>query len=455
MGASCGADSRLDGPAHLLEGAASATSSSAELPVGPSLLVIVNPSKEKQEKAGSQSKVRRDLLDVLTNGCGCGLKVSTINFPKESPLHAHQVFSVQATFQKLVDLADKEGLPKLLAEGSKPAKDNSVMERFNNFMQSWQGKSAKDNPVLLTWHHFSRAKMASFAGIQDPRSFFTPCEVLQLLHGALNTATPPGDRHPVLLAAKVSGDLDCIMALHDSKDLEKKSAHWRSWFSPSSEPPIEDIAQYFGPGCGLYFAYMHEYAWWLMVPAIFCTISAMLTEALPMLGVTGETTRLPFASTWLSYAGEVLLCGVTVWSTFFCAKCRQMVKVFLHKLGYDTMKRKNCRNAFDVSSADIYFAFGGLHVKQGTVTSKPRTSKGDSLLPYAFMVFSMVLLLSTTGIIIGVLLWVGDEVEKITSNIVLQNLPILLYIAVVGVFEIFYRWLAIKLTHLEQHQMLE
>merc|ERR1740130_2306239 len=82
-----------------------------------------------------------------------------------------------------------------------------------------------------------------------------------------------------------------------------------------------------------------------------------------------------------------------------------------------------------------------------------KRSRGDSLLPYAFMVVSMGVLLGITGVIIGVLLWVGDFVALYTENVILVNLPIVLYIVVVGIFEIFYRWLAKALTQLEQHQM--
>jgi len=400
---------------------------------GPSVFVIVKPnpttSYERLPKGSHQKtlrKVRKDLVDLLESGCGCNLKVDTISFPEESALHNHTVFSVSATFGTLCELAENQELPKALVA------DEVII----------------GGRVHLKWRNFELRHSASFIGIEDPVSFFTPHEVLHLIYLALSTCKAPGCDHPALLAAKAADEVDCVLALHDHEDLERKSAKWKSAFSVYEEPPASDLVSYFGPGDTVYFAFMQQYSRWLVLPAIFCSVCALIYQ-------TTAPKGAHFGTSWFSTIVTML---ITVWSTLFCAQASHMLKILMHGLGHDSRRRQ--RNTFDFISADVYFDFQGLLVTKDGVQlnrNKEALRKKENgqahLLTYAFMVVSMGTLFILTGVIIGMLLWIGDFVALYTSNVILVNLPTVLYIGIVGIFEIFYRWLAKKLTQLEQHQM--
>lgn len=385
--------------------------------VGPHVVLILKPPTD------APHKVRQKIIDIVDEGFGCNLKVDTIDFPEDSPLHKHKVFLMHATCETVMELAENEKLPK-------PRNGGEVWE---------------DGVTHRKWSPFSRAEMSSFAGHEDPMSFFTPHEVLVLLCARLHKVQATElDGHPVLLAGKVAGEVECVMCLHDGEELEKKSENWKTCYSLTAEVPVQDLAGYFGQGSAMYFAFMHTYARWLVLPAGFCTASLLLFEAWHM--STGK--KAVFATSWFSYA---VCLFVTIWSTLFSARCQHMVKVLLNSLGHDSLRRQ--RNTFDMNSAEVYFSAIAELVTNDSVAATTKQHRGDSMLPYAFMVVSMALLLGITALIIGVLLWVGDFVAARTDNIILVNLPTVLYIVIVGFFEIFYKWLAHKLTQIEQHRM--
>lgn len=67
----------------------------------------------------------------------------------------------------------------------------------------------------------------------------------------------------------------------------------------------------------------------------------------------------------------------------------------------------------------------------------------------------MSLLFAITGLIIHALLFIGDIVGNYTDNIVLVNLPVILYLGVVSVFQTLYNRLAVWLTQQEGHLLHE
>eukprot|EP00929_Paragymnodinium_shiwhaense_P000313 TRINITY_DN100556_c0_g1_i1.p1 TRINITY_DN100556_c0_g1~~TRINITY_DN100556_c0_g1_i1.p1 ORF type:complete len:841 (-),score=139.40 TRINITY_DN100556_c0_g1_i1:57-2504(-) len=409
--------------------AASATSSSAG-----TLILVLKPLTRSGEDATSPLEVaRRQLRTHL--GSSPGLVVSPVAFCKGSPLENYDVFSVSASSQALLEFAERQRMQKkvvLKAPAAGRPSDNFVQHR---------GRRPKHAASMPCWRKFSTAHIHEFANGDDPNTLFSSSEAIQLLYCSLCSAkTSQG--HPAMLVAQESGDIDSVLALHDHVSLHQLRGEWSKL--PLQPLPEQHIADYFGPSVALYFDDLQFYTQYLFAPAFLGAGIAAYNE---MMADDG-TTISDFADTWTALIWTLF---VSIWATMFVAQWRHRVKVSRHRLGLKPVTGK--KTVHDLSASRFYFDSLDLVVKEWTVQPAVHivsSGQGLGMFSYVLMAFGMMAILGSSTLVVGVLLWIGDQVEMMYSNIVVQNLPVILYLAVVGGLQVVYERIAFWLTNLEK-----
>jgi len=389
-----------------------------EVVVGPVLVLVLKPGGKRQ------------LDEVLAAAEGAGLVATQVSFPETSPLCGSGVLTVGASATTLLRLAEEQGLEKRLL--SAEASTSAMAEAL---------ASARACGIGL-WRPLVRARMGLFLNDGgEASSLFSPAEVLLLLCNTLCASPSVCGLCSPVLAAQAAGELDAVLALPDHEDLEVLGKVWSpmAFWRPV---PAAQIADYFGVGVAHYFLLMNSYAWWLTVPTCFGIVSFVWNE---LRGRTGGAAEGAFLGSLLSPAFTF---GVIVWSTVCIINLRRVAAVSRHNLGQRTLD--DIPRTFN--SAWHHFKSRDMKtVELQTAGVQVQPLSLQRLLRYVLSVLVMLAVLSVSSAVVWMLLWVGDWVEARTSNAILQNSPVLLYLFVVGVLEHFYSRLAEILTRMEEH----
>eukprot|EP00927_Polykrikos_kofoidii_P017832 TRINITY_DN18170_c0_g1_i1.p1 TRINITY_DN18170_c0_g1~~TRINITY_DN18170_c0_g1_i1.p1 ORF type:complete len:833 (-),score=122.33 TRINITY_DN18170_c0_g1_i1:40-2490(-) len=385
--------------------------------IGPRLILILKGVR--QETQG----LRNELMKELLSGASCGLSVKTVEFPEGTPLSDHVVLAIGASLDTLMVLAERQVLNK----------------RLDDKLGAVGG--------VRIWRPFVRARFDAFAGADAPETFFTSSEVIRLLHGAL-CAIVSEEGHRLLLVASACGDLDALLVLPEPEALTPVKAHWDS-LKLLRPPPHDQLASYFGIAVASYFDFLHFYTFYLAIPAVLGLLFWIHHEFVSEFIDTGKSFGASRFSPFFAFV-------VAAWGTFLFAHIRQRAAVKLVDLGGG----QSDDVSLDIGIADFYFKSRGLHISRtGEVTET--LAKGTEnapegifgLLPYLVTVFAMGIMLFVTSGVVGLLLWIGDEVEARSANPLIQNSPLILYVGVVSLLQVLYDWLAKELTGLEKHMV--
>jgi len=392
--------------------------------VGPSLILVFKPGKLTK-------------TSEFINECrSLGIVASTLTFAESSPLFGYSVLSVAASAATLQHLAEEQALYKRLSP------------RLLDVDRRWKG--SRDSAIrwgISVWCPFSIEQLSNFAQAEDMQTFFSASEVLRLLCNAVCTITSSANGHPVLLAAKATGEINDIMCVPDKEAIARLDAAWSPLLPWRVSRPDDAIVDYFGSGVMQYFVFMHEYARWLLVPAglggaLFAT--GMVLEVRPGVAFSAKLT-LAFTH------------FITVWAAVFVIHWRRLAMVNRHNAG----KTRPFETRWTFESASHYFHSRGYQIRSGSLqqtgNSDPPHHYEASMLQtsvrYVLVVLTMLLMFLVIGTTVGILLWIGDRAETWTDNMILQNSPVLLYMVVIKFVQGFYDKLAMNLTHLEKHML--
>jgi len=425
------------------------------------LHVSADPSTLKRlAEASSLKKLRRTPGETrgatrVGTTCSSFSKHGTgDSFLAPSPRSVHRVGTVgsftRSSSGSLPERAVRGGLSKALTRGT-----SMFWPRLN------YGFTREDDEThFYHWAPFSCREATQFEpGERD--TLFTPAETLQLLlwrvhMGAVpkslyeqldTTNEPPWLIHgrdqdwPALRLAEMLGVVEAIWSLHE--DVDKPT--WKvlqprlTDFLRSNEDRLSSTRSYFSPYCALYFLFCDEYLKFLKFPAV--------------VGLLVFVMRL-YRPEWDKILWPVIALFISVWSTLFLEHWKRQSAVFAHQSGFRGVDR---HDACVMAPAKFFFASRGIrraedvHRVSTSGLSFPATK--ESVLTYLWTVAAMVLIFFLTTSVMGVLLWLGHIVELMTSDVFLQNAPVVLYLAVVGALQGVYDDAAEWLTHREGHQV--
>eukprot|EP00440_Ansanella_granifera_P073719 gb/GFBE01079992.1/.p1 GENE.gb/GFBE01079992.1/~~gb/GFBE01079992.1/.p1 ORF type:complete len:764 (+),score=146.39 gb/GFBE01079992.1/:1-2292(+) len=262
-------------------------------------------------------------------------------------------------------------------------------------------------------------------------------------------------RHSVLALALHGGAISQVTAMHDPV---KKSEIWQLWPSLTrglSQLPMEHVVTYFGLHTAEYFAFLQEYSCWLSVPAL----AGVVVQLVHMFS---DSADQPISSTRMS-RGFMIFMGV--WSTVFVEhwkRCRAVLKYEHGACEVNTEGEADCEApaAYTVRADRLSNAFSAsprpaasLGPSSSGQQHGDKSSLGAAMPLFRFFrtVVAMCCLASSVGFIIWGLLRVGEIAEKESDNILVQNLPVILYLIVVGVMEGLYNSGVEVLVRMESH----
>ncbi|CAK0909225.1 unnamed protein product [Prorocentrum cordatum] len=224
-----------------------------------------------------------------------------------------------------------------------------------------------------------------------------------------------------------------------------------------------------GINAAQYFLFLQEYTTWLAVPA---ALGLVIHVAHAASGSPESITASSGASLFMFF--------MTIWSTLFVEHWKRRRFALNYKFGFHQAGERaydpGAPASFQVGSAAMAEAFkpvcGGPEAATkaarkalelsnysqnlstlvgSTGKSDPVRTKNTVVLLTVKTIIPMVLLLGVVGVVIHLLLWIGDLAEKRFQNVVMQNLPVLLYLIVANVLEKVYLSIGAKLTDWEGH----
>lgn len=423
---------RLDAPDVAMRPRASETLERERAPTidasgGQVLVLVLSPDRHTASNPGARA-VRRELPRQLA-ALG-GLDVRRIGFPEgsRSPLAGREALVLSAKQDCLWALAEQFAVPKQIDQG-----------RHGTF-----------------WQSFSLSQLRHFVGSETPAAFFTESEVLDMLkHGAMAVATEglEGDcspeelaslrnarpHHRALRAAESLGVVEAMLAFHNPRKLQELNAMWRPWW-PFSPLPQHQLSGYFGPQALHYFVFLRQYGKMLTFPALL-GIGTLALHAL------AESLQGPGVS--FTAFSQVSTPIVLVWATIFVEQWKNSLCMTRRKFG---LHLDAARAELLVPAAQVGCAAANHGSSAGGGDSEHNDDNSVGW-RYFWTISAMCILFATTSVVIHLLLLVGDIVESMSGNVLVQNSPLALYLVVVEVFQRLYCWLATWLTDREGHLM--
>jgi len=332
--------------------------------------------------------------------------------------------------------------------------------------------------TFARWGPFRRAGSQIHGFTADEAEVrFEPAEVLGMLRTRAYQATMPqgrilakweedfkalehlGQRHSVLALAQHAGVVAEVTTLHDDECHRALRKKWPRLWQGLSNLPLVDVVNYFGISTGQYFLFVHEYMCWLCVPALL-GIAVKVWHSLS--SNSDPVSASPVASGFMVVTA--------VWSTLFIEHWKRKRSGLNHMCGQTGQGPGRA-----AAAAPAVFQLGpgiierasrpGAQVEdvpgkgsaEASATAEERSERSDGLkgalpvLRFLRTVPMMCCLFAVVSAVISVLLWIGEVAEKSYESVVLQNLPVLLYLAVAFYLERLYLRAAVFLTGLEAH----
>eukprot|EP00439_Symbiodinium_sp_Y106_P062994 s597_g9.t1 len=138
--------------------------------------------------------------------------------------------------------------------------------------------------TFLRWKSYKRSPGPGHGEAAESESEFNSAQVLSLLYRCAFQAVFPRtsddipeefrdldllcQRHSVMSLALHGGVVDKVTALHDPSQRQRLWELWPRLRGGLASMPIDSIVTYFGIHTAEYFAFLHEYATWLLLPAV-------------------------------------------------------------------------------------------------------------------------------------------------------------------------------------------
>eukprot|EP00930_Biecheleria_cincta_P015534 TRINITY_DN12923_c0_g1_i1.p1 TRINITY_DN12923_c0_g1~~TRINITY_DN12923_c0_g1_i1.p1 ORF type:complete len:818 (-),score=129.88 TRINITY_DN12923_c0_g1_i1:121-2574(-) len=258
--------------------------------------------------------------------------------------------------------------------------------------------------------------------------------------------------HSVLSLALHGGALLKVTAMHDPVTRRKLSEQWPPMLR-FARLPVDSIVKYFGLHTGEYFLFLDEYACWLSAPAV----AGVMVHLVHMFYWVVDGINYPISRLFVT---KCFMVFVSVWSTVFIEHWKRTRSGLFNDYGY--------REASLESQADCE-APALFHVDYNRLrqafSRKPKSEKGAGttvqrhprreaalypLLRFLHTVFGMCCLAGVVGLVISLLLYIG-EIAGSCSSLVLQNAPVVLYLVVVSFMEMLYKGGVEYLVRCERH----
>ncbi|CAE6940333.1 unnamed protein product [Symbiodinium sp. CCMP2592] len=138
--------------------------------------------------------------------------------------------------------------------------------------------------TFLRWKSYKRSPGPGHGEAAESESEFNSAQVLSLLYRCAFQAVFPRtsddipeefrdldllcQRHSVMSLALHGAVVDKVTALHDPSQRQRLWELWPRLRGGLASMPIDSIVTYFGIHTAEYFAFLHEYATWLLLPAV-------------------------------------------------------------------------------------------------------------------------------------------------------------------------------------------
>jgi len=400
----------------------------------PALLVV-------QKRLTLTTRASDRHLVFLQQALQCALKSAGFKtrvldkFGEGSTLAGCTVLAVGADFPTLCQWADQLEMPK----------EMEVQRRSGELITAYR-------PFRMSGHHLGQR----FVGFELPdaeESFFSPAEVLTILQGvAFKTRLSQNEmpskefpklaelcqQHSVLALATESGAVESIIALHNEHEAAQILKHVQTVSLKVENVPFREIANYFGVHAAQYLLFISLYVRWLS----YLAVAGVISHAFNWIMGSHMASAVPT---------QVYAALTAVWCTLFLAEWKRRASLLKYTLGDGQIDYSSCV----IPPSNFYLATHGVNLDSDSAEAKVLVENGQKPTEGVGTYFVTISVMSTifvcTLLLIQALLWFDDYVRTKTDNLVLTNLPLVLYLAVVQVCEGYYTTATLWLTMREGH----
>mmetsp|Transcript_9226 Transcript_9226/g.20588 ORF Transcript_9226/g.20588 Transcript_9226/m.20588 type:complete len:777 (-) Transcript_9226:29-2359(-) len=303
-------------------------------------------------------------------------------------------------------------------------------------------------------------KLRASTGQQLPtKESYSDAEVLEMMYRSIRSAPILSiwprltfEESGMLLEQRMScniftalqevGMVSGVIAMHEPQSQSRLCSLWRPWRLVQPLPE-EEILGYYGNHAFHYFAFLHEYVKWLLLPALLGCIFWMLDRRLPwgvVPSVSVDTVTDGSARESSGYM-ELFTALLGICSTLWLEDWKRMFAA-------SKLRHNSAASSDEEAQLLVPRRFVQRHSQVEIIFDPlPRDSSGRHL----WTVTAVLAMIAATSAIIHALFLFGDAVEAFTDNVIVNILPILLYVVIVGGCQSMYERLARWLTDLENH----
>lgn len=441
----------------------------------PRLILLVKGQPPQGSKATELQKQRHGILrEVLWTALeDAGLymeRVALVSGPGESDNHqairGDAVNSSQSS--EAGGVADEAWVLGLTPSAiRREAEEQRLATRRVFRLQTPEGLTK----TFLRWKSYKRSPGPGHGEAADSESEFNSAQVLSLLYRCAFQAVFPRasddvpeefrdldllcQRHSVMSLALHGGVVDKVTALHDPSQRQRLWELWPRLRGGLAPMPIDSIVTYFGIHTAEYFAFLHEYATWLLLPAVL----GVAVQAVLSLGHDGLDE---VAERHISQAFMVFM---SVWTTAFIEhwkRCRAGLHYQFGARLEDRQAEAECEApaAYCIETQRLARAFAAGSRQRAESDHEVRDLSKDKeqglagfLILFRFLrtVVAMSCLAAAVSGVVYLLLRLGEVAQQRSDSVVIQNAPVVIYLIVVSLMERLYQKGVSSLVHMEGH----
>ncbi|CAE7459849.1 Ano10 [Symbiodinium natans] len=324
--------------------------------------------------------------------------------------------------------------------------------------------------TFIRWKPFRRSPGLTDGEAVEADSEFNSAQVLSLLYRCAYQAVLPRtsvdlaeefrdldllcQRHSVLSLSLHGGVVEKVTALHDPSKSHRLYEVWPQLTGGLAPIPIESIVTYFGIHTAEYFAFLHEYATWLLLPAVL-GIAVQVALSFGHDELNEVTER---------HISQAFMVFMSVWTTAFIEhwkRCRAGLHYQYGARQEDRQAEAECEApaAYCVESKRLERVFADSPLPADSDSQVPTPSKDQEqglaglLILFRFLrtVVAMSCLAAAVSGIVYLLLRLGEVAEQESDNLIIQNAPVVIYLIVVSLMERLYQKGVSSLVQMEHH----
>lgn len=325
--------------------------------------------------------------------------------------------------------------------------------------------------TFLRWKSYKRSPGPGHGEAAESESEFNSAQVLSLLYRCAFQAVFPRtsddipeefrdldllcQRHSVMSLALHGGVVDKVTALHDPSQRQRLWELWPRLRGGLASMPIDSIVTYFGIHTAEYFAFLHEYATWLLLPAVLgVAVQAVLSLDHDGLDAVAERR-----------ISQAFMVFMSVWTTAFIEhwkRCRSGLHYQFGARLEDRQAEAECEApaVYCIETKRLARAFAAGSRQRAESDHKVHDLPKDKeqglagfLILFRFLrtVVAMSCLAAAVSGVVYLLLRLGEVAQQRSDSVVIQNAPVVIYLIVVSLMERLYQKGVSSLVHMEGH----